>query len=179
MQKVALLVHLLGVFGLISALAIEVVAFSGLRRAKQTNQAKDWINILAKMGPFFGVSSILILLGGFYLTWEFYNRGRDIGWVIVALITFIIIGGNASHQGRRISNELLKAISGAKESLSPALIKKFSDFQHLKTIYFQMLMVLGIVVLMVFKPSIVWSIIIILLSALIGFGAPRLILKPE
>ncbi|HET8575376.1 MAG TPA: hypothetical protein VFM02_04400 [Candidatus Paceibacterota bacterium] len=181
--KTILLLHILGVLGLFAAMAVQFFCYSALRRAENTIQARGIFAILCKLPAMFGTSSALIFLSGLYLSYMRYAHHETIGWVVVAVITFIATGGISSHTGKKFSEQLISKLPQDSDQPLP-LSEDFKKFarrpKQMRAISCSFFSALGVLILMVFRPDVLASIIVIVISFLIGyfiFGTLRFLVK--
>lgn len=124
-------------------------------------------SILGRLGPVFGSSSLIILLSGLYL-WQQVNQhnpGND--WVVVALVAFILTGIVSGIHGHKLSQALGDIIQ--KKNKAENELKNFLKGYSLTSgVTYSIWMIAGILCLMVFKPNLTYSIIIIGFTVIAG-----------
>jgi len=163
-----LFLHILGAFGLIAALTFEVIGLRGLRQATQREDALMWLGLSRMVQRLVPASLGVIVLTGLYMTATSWG-GR--GWILVALASLValaLIGGLLT--GVRMAR-LGPAVGRAGSQLSNELRSALRDPILLTSIRVRLALVIGIAFLMSVKPSLVISLMVIVLAAAIGLSA--------
>lgn len=167
--KLAIFLHITGVLGLIAAQALELAGVFMLRRASSVGQVRDAGMILGKLDRLFGSSSALILLSGVYLLAYRMHKHESIGWVIVAIVLFIIMAVFGSMAGRR-TGEGLKSLARESEGKMTDGLQAFARSNPAQiSAAVGPCALLGILALMVFHPSVWVSIIVLAVALVIGW----------
>jgi hypothetical protein len=163
-----LFLHVLGAFGLIAALTFEAVGLRGLRRATQKAEALMWLGLSRMVQRLAPASLGVILLTGLYMTAT--NWGAQ-GWISVALAGLValgVIGGLLT--GVRMAR-IGPAVGRASSPLSDELRGALRDPILLTSIRVRLAIVIGIAFLMSVRPSLVISLVVVVLAAAIGLLA--------
>jgi hypothetical protein len=161
----ALFFHILGGFGLIAAMTFEVIGLQGLRRAIRTEDAVMWLGVARVVQRLAPASLGLILVMGLYMTATSWG---PMGWILVSLAGFFalgLIGGLLT--GVRMAR-IGPAIGRSSGPLSDELKATLRDPILVVSIWTRLGIVLGIALLMTQKPSLVASLVIVILAG--GFG---------
>lgn len=167
--KLAIFLHITGVLGLFAAQALEMAGVLMLRRASSVGQIRDAGMILGKLDRLFGSTSALILLSGIYLLIYRINKHESIGWVIVAIVLFVIMAVFGSLTGRR-TGEGLKSLARESEGKMTDGLQAFARSNPAQaSAAAGPFAVLGILALMVFHPSVWVSILVLVVALLIGW----------
>lgn len=150
---VALFFHLLGAFMLVSGTVLAGAAFETARRRQSAVEIAALLSISRIGAMLVGVGALVVL--GFGL-WLIHLAGlrTSTGWISWAFILYVVamalggIGGRRPKEARLLATQL--AAEGAP--VSPELRGLLDDRASLVENYASGVAVLGIFVLMVFKP---------------------------
>jgi hypothetical protein len=167
----ALFLHILGAFGLVAAMTFEVIGLQGLRRAIQKEDAVTWLGVARVVQRLAPASLGLILVMGLYMTATTWGPR---GWILVSLaglVAYALIGGVLT--GVRMAR-IGPAVGRSSGPLSDEMKAALRDPILLISIRTRLGIVLGIVLLMTLKPSLVESLVIIVLAAAIGLLAGQI-----
>jgi hypothetical protein len=154
--------------------AVLHASLHSLVRAKSTEQARPFAGLVHRLEPLFPVVALFILGFGAWLIHLTKDNPRfspdwGDGWVLTSLITLIVIEGLSGALLAPRSKKLIAAIDGAPEGpMSPELRKQASDpiiwdLAHIGTGGF-----LGVVFVMVSKPSGGVSVVLVVVGAVLG-----------
>ena len=86
---IALFFHVSGAIGYFIGIGTWLFGLASLRRAQRVEQVRALTNLVGRSSPLIGISVLLILTTGLYMTlnaWSLQN-----GWTLVALISLILI----------------------------------------------------------------------------------------
>jgi len=167
----ALFLHIMGAFGLVAAMTFEVVGLQGLRRASQKEDAIRWLSVARVVQRLAPASLGLILVMGLYMTATTWGPS---GWILVSLgglVAYAVIGGLLT--GVRMAR-IGPAVARSSEPLTDDLRAALRDPVLLISIRTRLAIVLGIVLLMTLKPSLVASLVIVVLAGATGLLAGQL-----
>ena len=90
---VVLFAHIIGAVVVVGAGFFLPPVAAGASRATSVSSFKDWVGVILKMSKIAGASAAVILLTGLYMG---IRGGRfDEGWLVVALVLFVINGALA------------------------------------------------------------------------------------
>ncbi len=172
---IALFVHIVGALGMFVALALEWVAWAGLRRSATVQEARGWLGLLGvvrRVGP---ASLGLILVAGLYMTATVVGWTS---WILVPLASFVVIAALGG-----ISNRSLPAIERALQietgPISDALRQRMSAPILAASVRVRTALALGIVFLMTTKPDVVGALVVIVVAAALGVFASRVGTEPR
>ena len=151
--EIALFFHLLGAFLFVAGIVVAGVVFESARRRDEPREIALLLG-LARWGV------LLVLLGATlalaFGLWLVHIEGLryGAGWIQWAITLYVIslllggIGGRRPKQARRLAQRLSAEGSPATPELRALLDDRIADAAN----YLSALAVLGILVLMVFKP---------------------------
>jgi len=164
--RVALILHLIGVLALAGAIALELAGVLLLRTARTVEQVRSAGGIMRRLPPLFGSSSGLILLSGIYMM----VRLHSYGWTIVALVAVVLMSALGSAIGKRHGQAVMAALKQSKGSMTSNLQKVISEDLILRNTINGACIVIGLTAIMVAKPTVVASVIVLVVAVLIGFA---------
>jgi hypothetical protein len=171
LYSVALFLHVIAAFGLITAMGLEWALVVGMRQADTVQRARDWLNLLRVIRVLSPVSLVVLLVAGFYMAsaWE------GAAWVVVAFVSLLLLAAFGAISGRRLPG-IARDLASRDDPLSSDLRERLRSPLLLASIQIRTAMVLGIVFLMTTKPDLTISIVSILLAVAIGaaFSVPAM-----
>ena len=166
--------------------AVAGVAHSTLlrtRAASSMQQLRERLHVLDKVGPFFGVAALLLIIFGAYMVQNppanRHNIGWDQGWVLTALISLVIVeavGGLVIGRGvKAIIGKLEGVPDGPVSADTRALLasKPVWLASHATTA-----VIMSIVFIMVAKPSTAGAITTVVIGAVVGLVSAIPFTKP-
>ena len=160
--------HVVGAIGYSVGTLLSMFGLIALRRVQRIDQARVILGLMEMPGLFSGVSILFVVATGLYLTITFW--GWQNGWIDVtlgSLVVLVIPTGAVMGTRRRAIARLANEMSDGP--LTEALEQKIRDsVLGTSTILLNALLI-GIIFLMVIKSGIVTSIIVIGVSAVLGF----------
>jgi hypothetical protein len=174
-----LFVHILAALAYVAALGIVYACVMGLRRARNAEVLRLWTttatHVTRTVVP---ISGVLVILAGLYMLAVAW-RGNGT-WALVALGAFFLVGlVTGAFQGRWI------AMLGASVAplpddalLSDELRIAARDPRLLFTANGSLAIVGGVLYLMVAKPDLIFSLVVIGCAALVGLAAGALFNRP-
>lgn len=173
LYNVLLFLHIIGAVGMGAALFLELVAQLRVRRVHTIEQAREWLVVTERLGPVFGVSSLLLLVPGLIMT--FMQWGWGTGWIDLALLlalALMILGPLVN--GRR-GAALLRVAEGSPDGpLTPALRAQLCDPVLWISSTTMAGAMVGIIALMTLKPGFVGALIILIVALILGFAVAQL-----
>jgi hypothetical protein len=167
----ALFLHIIGAFGLVAAMTFETIGLQGLRRAIEKQDAVRWLSVARVVQRLAPASLGLILVMGLYMTATTWGAR---GWILVSLaglVAYALIGGLLT--GVRMAR-IGPAVGRSSEPLSDDLRAALRDPVLLISIRTRLGIVLGIALLMTLKPSLVVSLVIVVLAGAMGLLAGQI-----
>lgn len=160
--------HIVGAMGLAATFAIEAATLVGLRRATEADEARRWF-YARRWVLLVGPPSIVVLLAtGLYAV--FVGWGWP-GWIVVSLASVVglaLIGGVLT--GIPMAR-LAPRIEDAVGPLAEELRRKIRTHVLSISISVRIAITLGITLLMVQKPDLAGSLVVMAVSVLLGIGA--------
>lgn len=167
LYTVALFVHLAGVIVGVGGVGAWLFALIGVRAAHTADQVRALLALYTLAGNVALGGVLLIVISGLYMALS--TTLWQSAWLIVATISFVLIAGaGGSLLGRRIA-ALSKTAAEAPAGPPPAsLVAQMRDPFTGVALNTYLAVLFGIVFLMTIKPSLVWSIAIILIAAALG-----------
>jgi len=164
---IALFFHVSGAIGYFISMGTWLLALAALRRAQRVEQVRTLTHLIGRLGPLFGISVLLILATGLYMAitaWSLLT-----GWIVVALISLILIAplGTAFIEPRRRTIDRL-AQEAPDGQLPQSLEQHTHDPVLLIALQTVTILLLGIVFLMTNKPSLIGSLIVMVVALVLG-----------
>jgi uncharacterized membrane protein len=150
----ALFFHLLGAFLLVAGVVVAGVAFEAARRRRRPGEIAILLG-LSRVGVFLvALGSLLVLPFGLWLV-HIEHIGYGAGWVDAALGLFVMVGalGGIGGQVPKRARKLATKLAQHGEEENPELHALLDDRVVLALNYLSAALLVGIVVLMVFKPG--------------------------
>jgi hypothetical protein len=163
-------VHILGVLGLFIAMALELAALVGMRRASTVTQAHEWAGLGSVLGVLFPLAAVLILVSGLYLVHDQWGDGTS--WSTLSLIVLIALSADgALLNGRRL--EAIRAAVGAAPAgaVPPGLRRQILDPVLWTSVQGSAAVAVGIVYLMTLKPDLTGSLVALVIAAALGVAS--------
>ncbi len=163
--SITLFLHIVGVLGLFVSLGLEWASLAYLPRASTGEQAREWLGLRGWVQRLGIASLVVILLSGFYMMATSWGW---VGWIIVALGAMVLIAVlGATLTGLR--TVALEQAAGAENGpISPAFRQRASDPLLWISVRTRAAIALGIVFLMVIKPTLVGSVATIVVAVVLG-----------
>lgn len=164
----ALIVHIAGALGLFLAFGLEVALVILLRRATTVDQVKSALQIGRWLPPLFGGATAGIVLSGLYMGYLDWKSDEEIGWIIAALILFVLSAIVGSISSRRLAESLTAALAKSKDVMTDMLRRELQSRWPGAWLRISICMLLGILVIMVVQPSTLVAIIVLLIAIVFG-----------
>ena len=160
--------HVAGAFFLFAGLSLEWLAVSYLRRNLDSSQTDSWMH-LARSAPWcYGPALGVVLFSGGYLA---SKTGGNQGWILVSLITLLVIRIILTvFTGPRV-RAIWKASKENTDGTSAALQSRLHDPVLLASVWLRIALVFGVVLLMVSKLNIRFSLVTIAAATALGMIA--------
>jgi len=174
--NIALFLHVSGAMGFFVSTSLWLLGLAALRRAQRVEQARTMLTLIGRAGPVSGISLLLILVTGFYMTltaWRTQNGW--IGMALVSLVLMIPLGAGIIEPRRRALTRLANETPDGP--LPAALEQRAHDSLLGIALSLQTALLLGIVFLMTIKPpSFVGSGIVVVIALALGTAVGALFL---
>jgi Ca2+/Na+ antiporter len=139
--------HVFGAIGYFVAIGVWLFGLAALQRAQRVEPGRVLTDLLGRLGSLFGISILIILAAGLYMTftsWDFQT-----GWIDVALISLVLIAPTAGftvESRRRVIARLARA---APDGPLPEALERHTHAPTLLTMVWTVTaLLLGIVFLM-------------------------------
>ena len=172
---IALFLHVTGALMLAAAVGIEWLCIGGLRKAATLENAKGALSTYSKLSMTGGIGMFLILIPGVYMAAVAW---RDAGWVAIGFLGIVMIGAiGGIMTGRKMRS--MKNDAGAAGSVTPELRKRMLDNSLVLSIRLRTFLLLGVVYMMTVKTAMSASVIVLIISILLGFVPIGLRTAPE
>jgi len=171
---IALFLHVSGAIGYFAGIGTWLFILVGLRRAQRVEQVRSLVNLIGLSGPLTGISVLLILATGLYMTFSAWSL--QTGWIAVALISLILMVPSSAaliEPRRRAINRLAREAPGGP--LTQALERRTHDPVLETALQTVAALLLGIVFLMTTKPSFAGSLIVMAVALVFGLASGVLI----
>jgi hypothetical protein len=162
---IALFGHIVGALFLFALLGIETIGLARLRTASSVEGAFAWMGlagIMRKGGP---IALVVILIPGL---WMAADRWKFPAWTMVALASMIALAVIGMVVTGAAMRGLGPRLGKAQGIWSPDLAQAVLDPMLLRSLALRLGIALGIIALMVFKPDMVVSLIVVIAGAVIG-----------
>ena len=153
-----------------------------LSRADDMAKVRDHLKVLDKVGPFFGVSALLLLAFGAYLV-QIAPSDADIswsdGWILAALIGLVVV----EAVGGAVIGRAVKALAARMEDAPDGPVTAdtrilLADKAVWVASHATTATMAAIVFVMVGKPSGMTSVVILVIGAVVGALSALPFLKP-
>jgi len=168
--NVALFIHILAVLALFSGAAVMVAAMGSSRRARSVESLREWSRLGAMGNRLMPAFAILILAAAIYMVSD--RWGWKTPWVGPALLALIVAFAVGSAL---IDPRLQKLVKAANDAPAGAVTTDLQLLANDPTLWLgaQLLtsLMVGIVVLMVFKPNGVVSAIVLIVAVILGVAS--------
>jgi uncharacterized membrane protein len=165
-RSAVLFVHLLGMLVLFGGLGLEWLTLRILRRSTTREEALPWVGVYAALPRAIGIAVGLILISGIYLAARAHVY--DSGWVRVsfgAMAFMAILGGPVVRSRTRA---IRQAGGDDRDRGSGTLQRHASDPLLRASLFIRVAVALAIVYLMISKPSLNESLLLIGVAFALG-----------
>jgi Predicted integral membrane protein (DUF2269) len=166
--NIVLFLHIVGAIGYFLGIGIWLFILLGLRRTQRVEQVRSLIHLTDLSAPFSGASAVLLLATGLYLALSAWSL--LISWILVALISLLLMVPTSAAliapRRSAIVKQLAREAPGGQ--LSRALEQHLDD-PVLATVFTTVVtLLLGLIFLMITKPNLVGSLIVMVVVLLLG-----------
>lgn len=162
---IALFLHVTGALMLAAAVAVEWLCVISLRKAATIESARGPLSTYSRLGMIGGIGMFLILIPGIYMAAVAW---RDAGWVAVGFVGIVLIGAIGGIMTGRKMRKMKSDAAGINE-LTPEFRKRAGDNSLVLSIRLRTVILVGVVYMMTVKTSMTGSVIVLVISILIGF----------
>ena len=169
LYTIALFIHIVGVLGLFTCIALELASLFGLRRAQLLEEVQAWTSLHQVIAWAFPLAALLTLGAGLFLALDAW--GWKVPWIDVAFFAFIAMGllgrlNTSRHQ------QLDRAMGGVLSGSVPTeLLPQLHDPVLWTSNLLLTTIGLGVVFLMTVKPDLLGSLIALAVAILVGLFA--------
>jgi hypothetical protein len=163
---VILFLHIVSAMGIFVGLGLEWAATAGLRKADGAAEFRVSIGALRSLPMLFGFSSVIVLLTGGYLASKIGRAG--LSWIVPSLVTLVVLGAlGGGLSGRRLRRIREVHLEGAGP-VPIGLRTLVQDPLLVASLRVRLALALGIVYLMVAKPPLTPSLVVLGCAAIVG-----------
>ncbi len=157
--------HITGAVLLSAAMGIEWICILNLRKADSLEVVRRSLSNYSLLTPIGPIATLLILVPGIYMAviaWRTY-----LGWIEVSFAGLVVIALVGSLvTGKKLG--IVRALLKRENSLTPDLKKLLTAESLMVSLQVRTLIFLGIILLMVVKPAMITSLIVMAASIAIG-----------
>ena len=168
LYSIALFLHVVGALGVFVMLALEWVNLQRLQQVTTAEQVREWFTSSAGSRLVGGISFLLILTPGFYMTATAWG---GVGWITVTLGAIVLMG----LLGGVLTGPRMAAIKRGMETESGSISADLQRLLHHPLLWVSMqtrvAIALGIVFLMCVKPALVGSLLTVGVAIVLGLAA--------
>jgi hypothetical protein len=169
LYNIALFTHIVGVLGIFTVIALELVSLFGLRRAQLMEEVRGWASLHKVIAWAFPLAALLTLGTGLFLALNAW--GWKVPWIDGAFFAFIamgLLGRLNARSHKQLHRAMGEALSGpVPAELLPHLNDPVPWFSTLLLSAFG----LGVIFLMTVKPDLLGSLIALAIAILVGLFA--------
>src|SRR5262249_3844317 len=173
-DTIVLFLHVSGALGYFIGMGIWLFGLASLRQAQRVEQVRTLTTLVGRSGPFMGISVLLLLATGLYMTLTVW--GLQTGWIDVALISLVLIAPLATAiidpRRRNIDQLAREALDGA---VPQSLQQRTHDPVLATTLQTVTALLLGIVFLMTNKPSLALALLVMGFALALGLASGALV----
>ena len=159
-------VHVIGAMGYATGAFVTLLGLFALRRTRLVEEARSLLEFLERIGSISGISLLVTILAGLYLTAT--EWGWLTGWIDVSLGSLVLLFAMGVLMGTRRHAIALSLKDMPDGPLPMGLLQRINDPWMGLGVYSMNTVLLGIVFLMTAKPSLVDSLITIGVSLVLG-----------
>jgi hypothetical protein len=167
LYSIALFLHIVGALGVFVSLALEWISLQQLQRLTTVEQVTEWFKGSGGGRWMGGISFLLILIPGFYMTATAWG---GVMWISVALGALILLGA----LGGILTGPRMAAIKRGMATESGPISSDLYRLLHHPLLWVsvqaRVAIALGIVFLMSVKPALVGSLITIGVALILGLA---------
>jgi hypothetical protein len=176
--QIALFFHICGVLALFVAAALEITSLTRLRRTTTVSVARAWASLNPPLEFVFPISVVVIILSGLYQLHENPDFKLAQPWAMTVLVLIIVLAAlGPLVNGRRLM-AIYEALREAPDGPIPAaIVKRIHDPVLLTSIQAMTAAILGAALIMTVKPGLRDSVIIAVVSMLLGAASALAILR--
>ena len=176
LYTISLYLHILGALTMFFAIGIEWLCLINLRKSETRESILTWLNCFSILKKIFPVAFFLLLIPGIYMMTEIWV---DAAWAILGIIGLLSLSVSGSVlSGKKMIAIKKEAAQGEDKFPLSRLSQKVRDKYFWNSFLIRGFVTIGIVFLMTFKTDFVDSIIVLLISILVGYLAGQATKSP-
>jgi uncharacterized membrane protein len=165
-RSVVLFAHIVGMLALFIGLALEWLSLESLRRSTTPAHGLPWVGMLRALPRYIAMAVGLIVVSGIYLA---VRVGVfDSGWVSVSFGAMVFMGILGGPVVRSRMRAILAAADDGREGVPKTLRRCASDPLLVASLRVRAAVALAIIYLMIGKPDLGESLLLIVLALLLG-----------
>lgn len=173
---IVLFFHVSAALGYFIGNGVWLVGLSALRRAQRVEQVRTLLGLVGRVVPLFGISLLLLLATGIYMTATTW--GFQTGWIDVALTSLLLLFLLATVLIDPRRRALLRLVREAPDgSLPQSLEQRIHDPILSTSLQTVAAVLLGIVFLMTNKPALLISLIVMVVALALGVASGMFVLR--
>ena len=158
--------HLAGMAGLFIGYGLEWVSTARLRCATTGNEARTWLGTYRVSLPLSGPALLLLIFTGGYMAGV--TGASKEGWIVVSFLGIVVALGIGFGLLMPAMKRIKAALPEGDAALTGAALSRVQDGVIVTLIRTRMFLALGIVYLMIVKPSLIASCGVLLIAMAIG-----------
>jgi hypothetical protein len=168
-RSLVLFAHVVGVIGLFVGLVLEWFALDAMRRAATREEGITWVRLIVAAQRVMSIAFGVILLSGLFL-------GRQVGvlgdgWMLVSYGAILLIALSGGLMARRVVRPLRLAIENPNDLTFIAAQASASAWAARLALRSRVAVALAIVYLMIGRPDVAMSIVVMSIALLIAMLA--------
>jgi hypothetical protein len=168
--NIALFLHIIGAIGTFIAVSLIITAFVRMRRAATLAAIREWAGVAVGAGKSLALLSLILLAPAIYMVivaWGFTTP-----WVLGALIAFVLLAVlGATSNGQQIERIFAATQVDELAGVPATLRAQLTAPQLWMAEGIRFALLVGIVFLMAVKPDVLPTLIVLLLSLVLGILA--------
>jgi uncharacterized membrane protein len=173
-----LFIHLVGVAVLFGALSIEVFALVNLGRAGTVEDVRTATHLVRYIPILMPVATVLLVGSGVWMVLISDRSSFTTGWVAVSVVlTVLLAAAGPAVQGRRTSRVV--ALAAAADSRPGELLAATRDATMHVAGWISTAEAFALLYLMTVKPSLVGSLVAVVVAAVLGIAIAALARRPR
>ncbi|MGH7239673.1 MAG: DUF2269 family protein [Candidatus Saccharimonadales bacterium] len=174
--ELALVIHIAGALILFGAYAVDLFETLSLRLARSAGQVRFMLGISRYLPIVFHTAAGMIIVSGFYMGYQDWSHQETIGWIVVALVLFLAIGLYGAKSAQRTTVVIEEALRASGNKMTQELRWAIRRPEPVRQLGFSTFSVIGILVVMIFQPSVAVSILVLALAIIFGVTAAQLLI---
>jgi hypothetical protein len=174
----AMSVHVLVAFISLMMAAVLHAGLVQMSRATTVQQLRPWPPVIRRLEPLLPVAAVALLLSGIWLIAISHGEFEwTDGWILTGIVSLVVAEGVGGMLAPR-SKALQSAIAGASDGpVDISLRRRAIDPALFYGAHFDTAVFLGVVVIMVAKPSGPVSVLTVVIAAVVGLATAMPIVR--